>query len=396
MASAIMRGWEHIGYNKETGTIIAIARKSVIFARSIDYGVTWSDIKLQQPTFANDIWYSGIACDPSTGTWVVTAFNGKPLIISIDDGLSWVAVPAFLFGVSSSNCWKNGVCRFSSVCFGNGVWVFGLERGIAAPQTAGSLAKDSMKTGKGAAVLVLTTEELRTITSTSGFYNGSEANSAYYPYYRYGTAFESNHIIETQIITHNAVDNLFLISDAAYSSSSSTIKENQSQATTATCVGPRRDLNVFRMTKLSDQSKSFIGEATNTLDQPNHNTHLCFDESEKIFVGIKNYKYVVTSEDNGINWTPSLNPLLETFNPNPQAIDDDHEIKSIAAAEGVIIATLNTLSDKIYRSIDRGNTWTQIAISEPGIWTVKYCGNRFIMVGFNSNKTARSLTVDEV
>jgi len=114
----------------------------------------------------------------------------------------------------------------------------------------------------------------------------------------------------------------------------------------------------------------------------------------KIWSNVKKNLFVTRQKiDGGDYWEPSTDPLLESYDPNPPQLPQD--IRSIACAEGIIIATVEDNTDTIYKSIDRGKTFEAITLSEPGLWTVKYCGNRFIMVAFNSNKTARSLTLDE-
>ena len=395
MASAIMRGWEHVGYNKETGTIIALARKSVIVARSIDFGVTWQDIKLPQPTFLNDMWYSGIDCDHERGVWFITTFNSKGVLVSMDDGLTWNKMSNnWRFGGTGTSGQTYGVSentiRHNTVCYGGGRWIFGIEHGTQSK--VGNSSAYNMANDIVIPLPILHSELASLMTAAAAI------RAPHYKALNAGNKFSNNYLNDVQCIRYISNNNKFYGISAAHTASVSAAPECKTNGDDATCVGPRSDLAVKRQW-LFDPTlapASSITDLGNHADMPDHNTHLCYDEDEDILIGIKDRRYIVTSEDSGTSWSPSSNPALESFNPNPPTPCENADIKSMACAQGVIILTLNENTDKIYRSIDRGNTFQEITLSEPGLWTAKYCGNRFIMVAFNSNKSARSLTLDEV
>jgi hypothetical protein len=70
-----------IAANPRTGVVIAIGEANMI-VRSTDNGNTFA------LTTTSGFSYSGIACDPATNTWVITASNGN-LRRSTDDGATW-------------------------------------------------------------------------------------------------------------------------------------------------------------------------------------------------------------------------------------------------------------------------------------------------------------------
>jgi hypothetical protein len=371
MASAIMRGWEHIGYNKNTGTIIAIARKSVIFARSIDFGITWTDIKLPNGIL-NTLWYSGIDCNPDTGTWVVTSFTKNAgYLISTDDGLTWTIVNSGLKYLTNANGAGVDVInnRFTSITYmGNSLWMFGISFNSTSTTQPypmffmgreGHFATPSWAENNGYSTTYLNPQISNVVKPTA----------------------------ETIRCVYDSKRNRLFGIWGYISSSDSTDSH-----------GVRRDFTKYIPIKQQPVlSSQYHLQAPTPSVRANDGPFIdvVYDADEDLIIGDRD-KYIVYSEDGGDYWSKSIDPTMENFDPDPTPIDEDFDIRSMAVSNGVILVTLEGYTDKIYRSIDRGSTWTLITLSEPGLWTIKHCGNRFIMVGFNSNKSARSLTMDEV
>jgi len=398
MASAIMRSWEHIGYNKNTGTIIAIARKSIVFARSIDFGVTWTDIRL--PSHINNtLVYSKIICNPYTNEWLVICMNKNAgMLLSTDDGLTWTHRTSFITMPSSASVDIMDRCyidvAFNDVNSVDREWIFTTRVFATSASTECNQLNVSLSLSKASSLTLMFSPsnnnekkmnvELSTNPVPGSSTPGADASAAY---------------PSATNLYHDIHDLLYIPLTGKYvgvAHRNFGLVANQLLLKAPTELD-RSSLNVGGVVIFTFNSSGYPScspiRSTKWKDSPWY--ALAYDETERILIGSRG-KYIVYSEDGGEYWSKSVDPTMETYDPGPTPIDSELNIRSLAAANGVIIATMEANTDKIYRSIDRGNTWTQITLSEPGLWTVKHCGNRFIMVSFNSNKTARSLTLDEV
>jgi len=375
MASAIMRSWEHIGFNKNTGTIIAIARKSVIFARSIDFGVTWEDIKLPNGIL-NTLWYSGIDCNPDTGTWIVTSFTKNAgYLISTDDGKTWTKMTGLRY-LTNANGTGSDVTnnRFTSITYlSDKIWMFG----ISYYSTTNAQPYPMFFMGKEGQFASPTWADNNGYSTTNLNMNGNTP----------ALSSIAKPTAETIKCVYDPKRNRLFGIWGFVSSSDST--DNHGVRYDFTRYIPIKQNPILSSQYHLQAAVASVRGADGPL------LDVAYDESEDLIIGARD-KYVVYSEDGGDYWSKSIDPAMENFDPDPTPIDPDFNIKSMAVSDGVILVTLDGYTDKIYRSIDRGINWTQITLSEPGIWTIKHCGNRFVMVGFNSNKSARSLTMDEV
>ena len=478
MASTVARNWEHIGFNSKTGTVITLARKSVIICRSTDYGVTWEDIQLP-PNLKNIIWYSGIACNPNTGVWVITNYNGGEILVSRDDGLTWKfeQICWINFKEWASNTWNTtylnrtygqgsdvsqpGTISHADLAYsisnveycdnaaGSGIkWVFtiGEKNYCSHTNPAGNhryqpgylvcFKTDNFDDANYRGYSLDTNYNHGSNKNSNGEItklpvygtNGSSAqtknnfcgwfrdwNPSFYHYVgdaislRYSPYHKK--ILATFHVLVGADD-----SGVQPGNSGNYFRSNFYDAY---CTGPTykyREFNCSRtiyipVPMIWDLNKSAPDYVIPTaLPQSNNNSsisnianddmpwHKCiaYDKTSGIMYSIRNNINVVHSLDGGDSWLPSTVSGREGYMATPPRVHASKQVRSVAADDGVVIATLEDTVDEVYRSVDRGYTWTKIQLTEAGLWTVHHCGNRFVAVGYGSNRTARSLILDEL